>query len=204
MSDDNRVPDLEESWAIIGAAREHARRSVRVDDRLLYATWALAWGLGYLALWLGATDSGRPNLTGALIFGGLLAAAIGVTFAHTSARTRGIGGPEAEINALLGWIWPLAFIGSGLVSGALGRVGLDGEAASIAYNALPCLVVACLYMGMGVALHDRRQFALGGWISVSVGVASMAGTPALYLLMAILGGGGFAVAALAAQRDRRR
>ena len=48
----------------------------------------------------------------------------------------------------------------------------------------------------------RRQLVLGGWIAVTVGIASFAGGAHLYLAMAVLGGGGFAVAAVAAARDR--
>ncbi len=59
-------------------------------------------------------------------------------------------------------------------------------------------------MGSAVAFHDRRQLVLGAWIALLVGGASFAGAPALYLLMALLGGGGFAVAALHAHREGRR
>lgn len=203
MSDDS-TPDLAESWAIIEAERDRARRSVRVDERLVLGVWALAWGVGYLAMWHWAGPEGQPGLPGPVVFGVLIAAAIVVTVVHIEGRTRGLGGPDAAANQLLGLAWPLGFLGSSLTAGAVGRVGLEGEAATIVYNALPCLVVACLYMGTGVALHDRRQFALGGWIAVLVGAASFAGAPTLYLLMAVLGGGGFAVAAVLAHVQDRR
>ncbi|GAA0197622.1 hypothetical protein GCM10008944_13810 [Cytobacillus oceanisediminis] len=202
MTDDDRAPDLAESWALIESERERARRSVRVDERVVYGVWALAWGVGYLALFVWAGPEGQPGLPGPIVFGVLIVAAIVVTVAHIEGRTRGTGGPDAETNAMLGWAWPLGFIGSSLTAGAIGRAGIEGDAAAIVYNGLPCLVVACLYMGTGAALRDRRQLVLGGWIAVTVGIASFIGGAHLYLAMAVLGGGGFAVATVAAARDR--
>lgn len=202
--DDDRTPDLAESWAIIEAERDRARSSVRVDERVVYGVWALAWGLGYLAMWTWAGPEGQPGLPGPIVFGVLIAAAVVATVVHIESRTRGIGGPDAEANRMLGWAWPLGFLGSSLVAGAVGRAGIDGEAAAIVYNAMPCLVVACLYMASGIAFTDRRQFVLGGWIAVVVGLASFSGAPTIYLLMAVLGGGGFAVAALHAHVEGRR
>ncbi len=211
MTDDDRTGDqtdapldLGESWAIIEAERERARRSVRVDERIVYGVWALAWGLGYLALWVWAGPEGQPGLPGPIVFGALVVAAIVVTVVHIEGRTRGIGGPDAKANQLLGWAWPIGFLGSSLVAGAVGRAGIEGEAAAIVYNAMPCLVVACLYMASGIAFSDRRQFVLGGWIAGVVGVASFTGAPTIYLVMAVLGGGGFAVAAVLAHRGGRR
>jgi hypothetical protein len=200
----DRTPDLSESWAIIEAERDRARRSVRVDERVVYGVWAVAWGVGYLAMWTWSGPQGEPGLPGPIVLGVLIAAAIVATVVHIEGRTRGIGGPDAEANAWLGWAWGLGFAGACLVAGALGRVGLEGEAAAIVYNAVPCLVVAVLYMGSAVAFHDRRQFVLGAWIALLVGGASFTGAPTLYLLMALLGGGGFAVAAVHAHRQGRR
>lgn len=202
--DPDRPLDLAESWAIIEAERERARKAVRIDERIVYGFWAIAWGPGYLALWTWAGPTGEPRLPGPIIFGVLIAAAMVATLVHIMARTRGTGGPDAEANAFLGWAWPLSFLGSVLVAGAVGHAGIDGEAAAIVYNALPCLAVAVLYMGTAMSFRDRRQFVLGAWIAVLVGVASFAGAPTLYLLMAVLGGGAFAVAALHAHLQERR
>jgi hypothetical protein len=196
--------DLGESWAIIEAERERARRSVRVDERIVYGVWALAWGFGYLAMWVWAGPEGQPGLPGPIVFGVLILVAIVVTVVHIEGRTRGIGGPDAEANQLLGWAWPIGFLGSSLVAGAVGRAGIEGEAAAIVYNAMPCLVVACLYLASGIAFTDRRQFVLGAWIVVAVGVASFSGAPTIYLVMAVLGGGGFAAATLHAHLEGRR
>lgn len=203
MSDDDRTPELDESLAIIEAEQRRAHRALRVNEAAVFGVWAFAWGVGYVAMFLSAGPEGQPGLVGAIVFGVLLVAAILATIVHIEGRTRDIGGPETERNTLLGWAWPLGFAGSSLAAGGIGRAGIDGEAAALVYNALPCLVVACLYMASGIAFRDRRQFVLGGWISVVVGIASLAGAPLVYLLMAILGGGGFAVGALHAARGDR-
>ncbi len=202
--DDDQQPTLEESRAIIAEQERTVRSTMTVDDRLVYAVWGVAWGVGYLAMFLDAGTEGQPGVAGAITFGVLLAAAIAATIWHIEGRTRGTGGPESRNNWMLGAAWPISFIGAGFTAGAIGAAGIEGPATGIVFNAIPCLVVACLYMGTGAALNDRRQFLLGGWIAILVAGASHLGTPDLYLAMSVLGGGGFLATAVLAERGRRR
>ena len=203
-ADDDRPPTLEESRAIIAEQERTVRSTMTVDDRLVYAVWGIAWGVGYLAMFLDAGDEGRPGAIGGITFAVLLAAAIAATIGHIESRTRGTGGPDSRNGWMMGAAWPIAFVGVGLTGSAIGSAGIEGPATGIVFNAIPCLVVACLYMGSGIALDDRRQFLLGGWIVLVVAVASYLGTPDLYLAMSVLGGGGFLATAALSVRDRRR
>ncbi len=201
---DDRRPTLEESRSIIAEQERTVRSTLTVDERLVYTVWGVAWGVGYLAMFLDAGDEGRPGAVGGITFAALLVAAIAATIVHIESRTRGTGGPDSRNSWMMGAAWPISFIGVGLVGGAIGSAGIEGPATGIVFNAIPCLVVACLYMGNGIALNDRPQFLLGGWIVVVVSVASHLGTPDLYLAMSVLGGGGFLVTAALAERSRRR
>lgn len=206
MDHDERPPSLDESWAIIDAQRRQVRDTMRVDDRVVYTTWGVAWGVGYAAMFLAAGDDARPGAVGAVTFGVLVAAAVAVTIVHSVRRTHGMGGAQARMDAMLGASWSVGFLAVFAVSAGVGRAGLEGPAAAIVFNAVPCLVVACLFMGSGAAWHDVRQFRLGVWIAASVAVAALVGGSGLYLVMAVLGGGGFLAAASldAAERRSRR
>lgn len=204
MSEDERAPTPEESWAIIDAQRREVRQRLTVDDRLLYGAWGIAWGAGYVAMFLDADREGLPGSVGSAVFGGLIVAAIIVTVVHSEGRAKGLGGAAGTMNARLGAAWPVAFITTFFIYGAMFSEGLEGPGVGIIANALPCLVVACLFMTSGAAWGDRRQFRLGIWIAITVSVASVTGPPYLYLVMAAMGGGGFLVGALLDHLERRR
>lgn len=204
MTEDENAPTPEESWAIIDAQRREVRQRLGVDDRVLYGAWGIAWSIGYVAMFLGADDEGRPGGIGSVVFAGLIIAAIIVTIVHAEQRARGLGGAGGRLNARLGATWPVAFVATFVIFGAMFSQGLEGPGVGVITNALPCLVVACLFMGSGAAWNDARQFRLGIWIAVVVSVASVVGPPYLYLVMAILGGGGFLVAAAIDHLERRR
>lgn len=201
--DEDRPPSLDESWAIIDEQRRQVRDTMRVDDRVVYTTWGVAWAVGYVAMYLSAGPDAEPGPLGATVFGTLLAAAVVVTVVHATRRTQGLGGDQARMDGMLGTAWPVAFLAVFAVSIGLGRAGLEGPATAIVYNGLPCLVVACLFMGSGAAWRDVRQFRLGVWIAAAVAVAALVGGSGLYLVMAVLGGGGFLVAAAVDAADRR-
>lgn len=203
MDHDEQPPSLDESWAIIDAQRRQVRDTMRVDDRVVYTTWGVAWGVGYVAMYLSAGEDGRPGVLGAVTFGVLVAAAVVVTIVHSVRRTHGMGGAQARMDEMLSTSWSVGFLAVFAISAGLGRAGIEGPAAAIVYNAIPCLVVAMLFMGSGAAWHDVRQFRLGVWIAATVGVAALVGGSGVYLVMAVLGGGGFLVAAALDVADRR-
>ena len=204
MGDDEKSPSPAESWAIIDAQRRQVRESLTADDRMLYGIWGLAWGIGYVAMFLTVGPEGQPDLLGGSIFGGLIVTALVFTVVHSERRASGLGGAGGRMNARLGTAWGASFGATFFIYGGMFSAGLEGEGVGIVANAIPCLVVACLFMASGAAWNDTRQYRLGIWIAVVVAIASVTGVPYLHLVMAVLGGGGFLVAAFADYRDRRR
>src|SRR5690625_2693223 len=202
--DEEQAPTPEESRAIIDAQRRQVHARVYPDDRLLYGMWGLAWGLGYQAMFFDSSEIGQPGPVGGSIFAGLMILAAVATIVHSERRTQGLGGTGGTMTARLGASWGVAFGASFFAFGGTFRFGVDGPGVAVMTNALPCLIVACLFMGAGAAWDDGRQFRLGVWIAAITAVASIVGPPHHYLVMSGLGGGGFLVAALRAHLERKR
>ncbi|PWD50976.1 hypothetical protein C8046_10245 [Serinibacter arcticus] len=204
--------DLETARRILGEASSIGVR-LAPDSRLLYGVWGLAWLIGYLALWTTATATttattpGLPTPWAFALFYGLLAVAVVVTIVHVLRRSRGLRGDSATSGAMYGWAWAVSFTVVGVVIGAIGATDAAPSTMGLISNALPCIVVGVLYMAGGAMYRDWPWFVLGAWIAVVAGVASAVGMPRTYLVMAIAGGGGMVVGAVAAHvvgRHRRR
>ena len=204
MDDEERTPSPEEVQAIIAAQQMQVRDTFHTDDRLLYGAWGLAWGIGYLAMFLSSDAEGMPGAPGGFIFMGLLCGAAVMTIVHAERRARGLGGHGAMMHARLGATWPVAFVAMFFVFGGAFRLGISGPGVAVFTNSLPCLVVACIFMASGAVWHDKIQFRLGVWIAIVTAVVAIIGPPYLYVGMSVLGGGGFLVAAVLAHSERRR
>ncbi len=205
--------DPAESLRLIRDQQERARSATEPDPRLLFLAWGVAWLVGYLCLWTSAlrtaedpdaerltTGAGRvvgaqPEPWAFWVFFGLIAAAVGFTIVHSVSRTAGTRGVSARTGAMYGWSWMLGFASYGVVLGGLARAGASEEVMALASNAFACLVVGLLYLGGAAAFGSRGLFVLGLWILLVAAVATYSGLPLTYLVMALLGGGGFLVMA---------
>ncbi|WP_435738023.1 hypothetical protein V5D56_05370 [Cellulosimicrobium sp. PMB13] len=180
---------------MIQEQQDRARAATEPDGRLLFLAWGVAWLVGYLCLYLSADAAGQPAPWAYLVFSGAIVSAVAFTIVHSVARTAGTRGVSARTSAMYGWSWMLGFLAFGLVLGGLGRAGASEEVMALASNAFACVVVGLLYLGGAAAFQDVRLFALGVWILLVAAVATFAGLPLTYLVMAALGGGGFLVMA---------
>jgi hypothetical protein len=63
------------------------------------------------------------------------------------------------------------------------------------------LGVGALFLAGGLLWRDHTQFLLGIWSTVVAQAAGVLGVPDGYLLLALLGAGGFAVAAVTPVRN---
>lgn len=190
--------DPAESLRLIREQQDRARSATEPDGRLLYLAWGIAWLVGYLTLWTSARqeDGGtQPASWAFAVFGGAIVSAVAFTIVHSVTRTAGTRGVSARTGMLYGWSWMLGFVTLGLVLGGLARAGASEDVMSLASNALACVVVGLLYLGGAAAFQDTRLFVLGVWVLLVAAVATFAGLPLTYLVMALLGGGGFLVMA---------
>jgi hypothetical protein len=210
---DEPALDVAETLRLIREQQDRARRATEPDSRLLFLAWGVAWLVGYLCLWASAvrvvdgtatvrltTRAGQvvgaqPEPWAFWVFFSLIAAAVAFTIVHSVTRTAGTRGVSARTGAMYGWSWMLGFVCYGFVLGGLARAGASEEVMSLASNAFACVVVGLLYLGGAAAFGDRGLFVLGVWILLTAAVATFAGLPLTYLVMALAGGGGFLVMA---------
>jgi hypothetical protein len=190
-----QVFDPAETLRLIQQQQDRARAATEPDGRLLFLAWGLAWLVGYLCLFLSADADGQAAPWAFFVFSGAIVSAVAFTIVHSVTRTAGTRGVSARTGAMYGWSWMLGFLALGLVLGGLGRAGASEEVMALASNAFACIVVGLLYLGGAAAFQDVRLFALGVWILLVAAVATFAGLPLTYLVMAALGGGGFLVMA---------
>jgi len=198
--------DPAETLRLIQVQQDRARAATEPDGRLLYLAWGIAWLVGYLCLYLSAGADGQAAPWAFVVFSGAIVSAVAFTIVHSVTRTAGTRGVSARTGAMYGWSWMLGFLTLGLVLGGLARAGASEEVMALASNAFACVVVGLLYLGGAAAFQDVRLFVLGVWILLVAAVATYAGLPLTYLVMAALGGGGFLVMAGIehALRARRR
>lgn len=190
--------------ALIAGERERTRRRISPTMAVIGTAWGLAWLVGYLVLFI--TFDGTVSPWWAfMIFAGLLGMAIVVTAVHTARRSSGLGGESATVGAMYGWAWIIGFVAAALIFASVIRAGASPEVVAVITNGVSCLVVGLLYLAGGMLWREGRMFALGAWIALIAGLASLAGPPTTYLVMALAGGGGFLAAAVAdAVVSRRR
>lgn len=197
--DDDASLDPREALALLEAERSRTQQHLVPDVRLLYGAWGVAWLVGFLVLWSSATGRGPlalPPAAGGAVFAGLLGAAVVVTGVHIARRTAGVRGASSTQGAMYGWAWLLGFGAMASLMASAAGAGAPPEVLGVLAPALSGLVVGLLYLAGGTMWQDRAQYSLGVWILVSSAVGALAGYPTNHLVMGLLGGGGFLVAAL--------
>ncbi|MCA5894495.1 hypothetical protein LEP48_14230 [Isoptericola sp. NEAU-Y5] len=198
-----------DSLRILREQQDRARSALVPDGRLLCLLWGVAWLAGYLVLWTSARGTeGIPSGPAFVIFGGLLAAAIVITIVHSARRTGGTRGAGQRAGVLWGFTWCLAFLAYPFIIGGIARAGASDDVIGLVANGLACMIVGIMYLTGSACFADDGLYVLGAWIVLTGGVATSVGMPGTYLVMALLGGGGFLVITLVLQvihlRRRRR
>ncbi len=205
---DDAPPSADEALALIREQQRSVERKQLGGIPWILGIWAIAWGAGFFALWSGY-DGGNPWFSIPLgvagtIFGALIVGAIVVSAVVGARVGRGIQGASAFSGAVYGISW---MVGSGVVFAigiALTRAGADSAVMSLYYPAGYSLVAGLIYL-MGAALwRSVDQLVLGIIIAVVGAIAPFFGAPTNNLVMAVLGGGAFLVAALVMQLSLSR
>lgn len=197
VTDDDLPPGTDPAalLALIAAERERTRRRTAPTLAVIGTAWGLAWLVGYLTLY-GTFDGEISPWWAFATFGGLLMLAVVITAVHTARRSSGLRGESATVGAMYGWTWVIGFVAAALLFGGVARADAGPETMALVSNGVSCIVVGLIYLAGGMLWREWRMFALGGWIALVAGAASLAGPPTVYLVMALAGGGGFLLAAL--------
>lgn len=206
--EDSPLQSPDEALALIRTQQRAVTQSQLGSIPWILAVWGVAWGAGFLALWSGY-DGGNPWFqlplpVAGTIFGVLLVSAIVASAVLGIRISRGVSGASGFSGAVYGFGWWAGSIAVYLVGVALINAGADAELVSLYYPAAYGLVAGLLYF-MGAALwRSVDQLVLGAIIIVASTVAPFFGAPTNNLVMAVLGGGSFLVAAAVMQLSLRR
>lgn len=179
---------------LMSAQRSTVQRSQSRGVRIILVGWALAWIVGFLALWSGG-DGGNPlfTLPGGLewwIFGAAIALGIAVSTVTGMRMGRGVQGGSTTAGKLYGLASAAAFVAMWLFLSALrAHVEIDAATAALLYVGAFVLVAGVIYMVGSAMTRSRAQFLFGLAIAVLAIVATLVGAPHHLLLYAIVGGG---------------
>ncbi|MGJ7439615.1 hypothetical protein [Aquipuribacter sp. MA13-6] len=188
--------------AAVGAQDRLVRARTDTDPRLVLGVWGTAQLVGFGAVAASWPVEGGavlpvPVLAAVGVYAALVAAAVVVTVRHTAAAERGLDGPSRRVRRLHGLSWPVAFNAGAALVLAMGLAGADAELLMLLWPALTGLLVGLLYLAAAAIWQDRLRLGIGLWMIVVAVVAPFAGAPGNYVVMAVAGGGGFLLAALA-------
>jgi hypothetical protein len=174
-----------------------AVRTGEVDNRATYVGFGLAYVLGHGAAALGRGTDPLVAMPGwlpmALLGAGLAAGTVFSTAAALRAQ-RGASKPDVLSGQLLGTSWIVGFAALFLAITGLSSFVDSPDLQTALWPAGSGLVVGLLYLGEGAVRRNVLHYCLGAWIALTSSAALLLGTPGLFWVLAIAGGGGYAVA----------
>lgn len=188
-------------------AASPATTSGEVDSRAAYAGFGLAYVLGHGA---SAVSRGSdpllalPSWLPTTLLGAGLGA--GTVFAMLSANRAQRGASTSDILSakLLGLSWVSAFVALFLAITGLAAELDRPDLQTMLWPTLSGFLVGVLYLGEGATRRNVLHYGLGTWLALTSTAALFLGLPALFWVLTIAGGGGFAVAAVLEHRRLAR
>ncbi len=170
-----------------------------VDSRGAYAGFGLAYVLGHgaSAISLGPDPLvGLPAWMPTTLLGAGLAAGTVFALVAVNRAQRGANRHDILSGKLLGVSWITGFAALFLaitgLSAALDMPGLQ----TILWPAWSGFLVGVLYLGEGATRRNLVHYCLGTWVAMTSAAALFLGVPNMFWVLAVAGGGGFAVAAV--------
>lgn len=174
-----------------------------VDSHAAYVSFGLAYVLGHgaSAVSLGPDPLiALPAWLPMTLLGIGLAA--GTVFAALAANRAQRGASQHDIlsGKLLGLSWISAFAALFLaITGLAAELNVP-DLQTMLWPTWSGFLVGVLYLGEGATRRNLLHYALGTWLALTSAAALLLGVPSLFWVLAIAGGGGFAVAAVLESR----
>lgn len=194
LPDDEQALEPRAMAALMAAQRTTVQRSQARGVRIILCGWALAWIVGFLALWSGDAG-GNPlfTLPGASewwVFAAAMAAGVVNSTIAGVRMGRGVHGRSTTAGRLFGLSAAAAFVGLWLLLSALRlHVEIDGTTAALLYVGAFVFVVGVIYASGAAVSGSSTQFGFGVAIMALAIGATLLGTPHHLLAYAIVGGG---------------
>ncbi|MFF4420965.1 ABC transporter permease [Streptomyces sp. NPDC001549] len=173
-------------------------RPREVDNRAAYLSFGLAYVLGHGAA---AASQGAaplldlPDWLPMTLLGSGLVVGIVLTTAAALRAQRGATPPEILSGKLLGAAWIAAFTALFLAITGLTSVLDRPELQSVLWPAGSGLIVGLLYLAEGAVRRNLLHYGLGIWLALTSTAALSLTAPGLYWVLAVAGGGAYALAA---------
>ncbi|KQR54122.1 hypothetical protein ASF88_04650 [Leifsonia sp. Leaf336] len=179
--------DAREMLDLIDGQQRRVDRGHRLPVVWLYTVWAVAWLIGFLALYLAQLGVFAPTAAG-IVFGVLIVGSIVASAVIGSRIGRGVRGESQFAGTVDGISWSVCSVAFALVGIGLIAQGMPGELAGVYFPSAYALMCGTLYLAGAAIWGDRLQLALGLALLVVGSVAPFLGLGPNLLLMAIAGG----------------
>lgn len=184
---ENLSSDAREMLDLIDGQQRRVDRGHRLPVVWLYTVWAVAWLVGFLALYLAQLGVFPPVAAG-IVFAVLIVGSIVASAVIGSRIGRGVRGESQFAGTVYGVSWSICSIAFALVGFGLIAQGMPGELAGIYFPSAYALMCGTLYLAGAAIWGDRVQLILGLALLVVGAVAPFLGLGPNLLLMAIAGG----------------
>ncbi|WP_424466426.1 hypothetical protein [Pseudoclavibacter helvolus] len=180
---------------MLALMRDQQRTTRTRLDRALYillGTWAVAWFVGFQALW-SAEDGGAspilriPTATAFIIFGSLMIVGVIVSVVCGVSMGRGMRGRSNTAGTLYGFSWSISMMGAWFFAASLLRHVQDPALAPLLMPGIFVITIGVLYMAGAAMSRSGAQFALGVAVVVLAVVATALGAPTHYLIYSTAG-----------------
>ncbi|MFE9724217.1 ABC transporter permease [Streptomyces sp. NPDC005794] len=175
-----------------------------VDNRATYISFGLAYVLGHGSAAASGGDTPLLDLPGwlpmTLLGAGLAVGTVQATAAAMHARRAATEPDDVLSGKLLGAAWVTAFAALFLaVTGLTSALDMP-DVQSLLWPTGSGFVVGLLYIAEGAARRNLLHYGLGSWLALTSTAALLMGSPGLYWVLTLAGGGAYAVAAVLEHR----
>jgi hypothetical protein len=198
--------DAQGAAVIMQEARQQAQRELRVSHPALFATWGLAFLIGYGAIWLSVRGQrpydgpGTAGIVTAFLAG---AFAVAAAMAIVGRAISGVGGWSAQQRRIHTLAFGAGYAAMLALEGALFHAGASRPVIGVFGAAAPMLVVGLAYAANGAVWLDWPVAGLGIWLIVVAAFSGYAGPAGVWLAGALAGGLAFLLMAVIARVHRR-
>ncbi|MGH3260075.1 MAG: hypothetical protein ACRDOU_32535 [Streptosporangiaceae bacterium] len=201
--------DAQGAAAIMQEAGERARSELRVSHPVIFISAAVAWLLGYGAIWLsvrGQHPYQGPAPEAAIIQVVLVGFAVAIAASIVGRATSGVGG----LSAVQRRVSILALV-SGIVAVLVLEAAIDHAGASrlvvfgVFQAAAPVLVTGVVYVATSAVRLNWTMLGLGLWLVAVASGGAFAGPVGVWAVTALAGALGYLLTgALGPARDRHQ
>ncbi len=182
--------------AVIDAEGRRVSQRVTFNPAWINGLWAAAWFFGFGAAYLAyGPDRVIPAWLGPIVPSVLIGVSIVASIVYGARVGAGISGPSRVVGAMYGWCWTLGFVCLTAVNVTLENRGLSETTSILLWSASSLLLVGVLQMAGGALWRDTVLYVTGVWTMLCGAGAVLVGVPGNFLVLALAGGGGFAVIA---------